>query len=727
MVDTKISDLGNITGANLADVDEFVVVDTSASETKAVTLGELRVAVKLSFDTFSTFINDTRTFPVGTTLEIPAIGAVYQATAGTGNLGQTNAGEQEFDVLSPIALAWRPSADGMADDSVIFKRIEASAFKEIDLGGKSYALVSFWVDPTNGVKLTKNYKNGTLLVDGRKLVMDRDLGISASAAAASSLPRTSAQKSLGLFKNDDNNFDVWTNKVGQVWTKQSLSRTTTGIPFNLNRGVFTTVLAYKAAREDGVVYTGGWATDNATTAISSAGDTYISGRAQQSITAGDYVEITFNGGGDIYVIFTGRTTGNFVNVLLEGTQNYLTLPDDGGGNSYFDSYTSADLQHRQSVQIASGVPSGTHTIRLTVSASKNASSAGDRFVFNALGWSSADVGPWTPEADAPAWVTGEAVLLNQRRKSGQNYYRATADGTTGATAPTHTSGSVSDGGVTWAYTATSSYESPEHLFQAPGSQLEYAYEIKPTGAASFEDVGGALHGNEAQTAVQWYLSGSKVTPPDNSWLVGDNLEIREDLEVTHSEIGGGATVIDTTQLRRRFVRDGFEVSYPRSMDADGVFGYDYPHMWPLLHYEASGFRKTVLDVWTPSDGHRDPADWYGITNPFVGRTKDTLMVASGNCLQPAGAAGVPSAVPAPYRFVAWLDISPESVDYYRATGSIYAAKAMNLSGGNFASGGFSSGSVKMYFERSATTTPEPFSDGDVIECRAFYGITVMGG
>lgn len=32
-----------------------------------------------------------------------------------------------------------------------------------------------------------------------------------------------------------------------------------------------------------------------------------------------------------------------------------------------------------------------------------------------------------------------------------NYYQTTAGGTTGATAPTHTSGSVSDGGVTWTY------------------------------------------------------------------------------------------------------------------------------------------------------------------------------------------------------------------------------------------------------------------------------------
>lgn len=41
MVDKKISELTNITGANMADNDEFVVVDTSEDVTKAVTRAEM--------------------------------------------------------------------------------------------------------------------------------------------------------------------------------------------------------------------------------------------------------------------------------------------------------------------------------------------------------------------------------------------------------------------------------------------------------------------------------------------------------------------------------------------------------------------------------------------------------------------------------------------------------------------------------------------------------------
>jgi len=45
MTDKKITDLTNIVAADLVDADEFVVVDISADETMALTLGELKTAV----------------------------------------------------------------------------------------------------------------------------------------------------------------------------------------------------------------------------------------------------------------------------------------------------------------------------------------------------------------------------------------------------------------------------------------------------------------------------------------------------------------------------------------------------------------------------------------------------------------------------------------------------------------------------------------------------------
>lgn len=49
------------------------------------------------------------------------------------------------------------------------------------------------------------------------------------------------------------------------------------------------------------------------------------------------------------------------------------------------------------------------------------------------------------------WVTATAFAANSYCFNNGKYYITTAGGTTGATAPTHSSGSVSDGGVTWTY------------------------------------------------------------------------------------------------------------------------------------------------------------------------------------------------------------------------------------------------------------------------------------
>ena len=68
MADKKISELTNITGANLADNDEFVVVDVSADETKAVTREE--------------FFKSTPNIGIGT----PSPAATFHANSGLANL-----------------------------------------------------------------------------------------------------------------------------------------------------------------------------------------------------------------------------------------------------------------------------------------------------------------------------------------------------------------------------------------------------------------------------------------------------------------------------------------------------------------------------------------------------------------------------------------------------------------------------------------------------------------
>jgi len=83
MVDKKITQLTNITGANLADADEFVVVDTSEDETKAITRAEFfkdtpQIGVGTSSPSYPLHVNGT-IFSVGTN-NLPALAVSGNST-----------------------------------------------------------------------------------------------------------------------------------------------------------------------------------------------------------------------------------------------------------------------------------------------------------------------------------------------------------------------------------------------------------------------------------------------------------------------------------------------------------------------------------------------------------------------------------------------------------------------------------------------------------------------
>lgn len=621
---------------------------------------------------------------------------------------------------------YKAEGNGMTDDTEKFKEIESTetAKSQIDLAGGVFSLNSVWEDPINGVTLTKDYVNGTLLVDGRELIFDKNRNFSMSAASVNRLGQSSTSKSLGIKRVTENNYEIWRPLGGQYWQQVKLNRTANNIPLNWQETRIKQVLGYIAS-EDGNTYSGGWSTIDATTGLSSGDDkVYIGGRARQSQTVGDYVEINYNGGGDIYVVYAGRTSGNYVNVTLDSSTDFIVLPSDINGNRYFDSYSSTDLLYKQVVKIASGVPNGNHVIRLTVSSLKNPSSSGNRFIFNALAFDNSEIGPWRTQTDAKPWKSGEVILLNQVRKNGSNYYYATVAGTTGSNPPVHTSGSVSDGGVTWAYRALSGYDLVDSAIQVAGSQLEYAYEMLPQGATTKEDVGGALHGNEIQTALSVYVGNNKSLLLDNSWSTGDVVSIKEENYSTHSQVGGGTTPIIKTTLLRTFKRQWIEMYHKHSLQVDTKLGYFYPHMFPVLHYHGPVSKFAVEKIWSSGDGDRKCSSYYSRNNPIVGRTKDTLMIAYGRCLQPDGAGGIPSSVKSPLSFAAWLSIDPSSVDSYDSASSVFCGKAMNISGADVTNGGYSSMTSKMYFERYSVNSPKLLKAGESFESFARYGLDI---
>ena len=75
-----------------ADMSSVALAAATRAETAAAT-------VHKDYADFDSFITSTDTYSAGDLVTIDSIGAVYKTVSGTGNLGQTNAGGQEFDVL----------------------------------------------------------------------------------------------------------------------------------------------------------------------------------------------------------------------------------------------------------------------------------------------------------------------------------------------------------------------------------------------------------------------------------------------------------------------------------------------------------------------------------------------------------------------------------------------------------------------------------------------------
>ena len=85
---------------------------------------------------------------------------------------------------------------------------------------------------------------------------------------------------------------------------------------------------------------------------------------------------------------------------------------------------------------------GLSNSQLLISPTPGASVSGDIIIFEYIADRSVRPKQWTTTT---TFAAGAYCFNNG------NYYSTTAGGTTGATAPTHTSGSASDGGVTWDY------------------------------------------------------------------------------------------------------------------------------------------------------------------------------------------------------------------------------------------------------------------------------------
>lgn len=207
MADKKISELTNITGANLADTDEFVVVDTSASETKAITYGELK---KINGNL--TFADNGRAiFGAGSDLQIYHNGSnsFIEDVAGTGSLY----------IRSNQTVFTNPS--GTENVAVFNEDADVRLFHN---GAIKLATTS------TGVDVTGTITSDGLTVDGSITATGGDLNI--ATLDLNAIAATKAVTAVDVFVYDtskDSDGGAWRKRTQHTsWYNETLNTSTRG-------------------------------------------------------------------------------------------------------------------------------------------------------------------------------------------------------------------------------------------------------------------------------------------------------------------------------------------------------------------------------------------------------------------------------------------------------------------------------------------------------------------
>jgi hypothetical protein len=176
MVDKKITELNNLTGANLVDADEFVVVDISADETKAITAGQLK------------------------TVFLPFTGGTMTGSISYGTNRSRFGASNEFDIYqisTTISLIESSAANLWMRNTAVDGVIQIQS--DNGSGGNANYIT---LNGATGEVLLNHYGATKLTTKTGGVAVTGTLTTTQDAAAAHVLNRTGTDGTISDFKND---------------------------------------------------------------------------------------------------------------------------------------------------------------------------------------------------------------------------------------------------------------------------------------------------------------------------------------------------------------------------------------------------------------------------------------------------------------------------------------------------------------------------------------------
>ena len=349
--------------------------------------------------------------------------------------------------------------------------------------------------------------------------------------------------------------------------------------------------------------TGSWS--QLQTSGSGVSDSYTGNRAISTSSATAQANVTVDRVApyDLWVHYTGRTSGAYCRVEIDGAQALVNEIADPAGLGFkaFSTHSATDLLRRQSVKVASGL-TGPHTVTL-----KNGGAAtpgGTTLMVEAV----AITGTLSETRILPpAWQPGHAYVMGDEVHYAGTYYAARATGSSGATPPGHTSGIGSDGALDWRADNRPTYPSFVSIDYA--SEREYAARCVVGGVTA--DIGGQTHGNEALQSRTVLLDGAPWVP-----VAGAGLSLGSHIAITEATTWqvSGAGIADCTLTRQ--VTPGV-VTHDVTVTGTGsavTFEWLYVGMAPVVRWDGES-RTTVVDTVAVDDTTAVSLGSYAGQNP----------------------------------------------------------------------------------------------------------------